>query len=175
MRREGPGMSEKCGAKTRSGKPCKHAAGQRTDHPSVGRCWLHGGLTPVKTARYSKVKRRRVGELAAEFEADPDPLNLLPELAQARALYADYLERCEKDPKLWDPGAASKLLAEISKAAKRIEDVRAQNAVSRADFYRVLSEMGRAVDLIASELIDQATRDEFLQRVHDAWMSIRLG
>lgn len=171
-------MSERdiCGAKTRSGGQCKNRAGFRTDHVGVGRCYLHGGLNPVKHGRYSKIKRESVRQLAEQFEADPDPLNLLPELAQARALYADYLERCESGGAAWDPRSAKELLAEVSKAAKRIEDVRAHNAVSRADFYRVLSEMGRAVDLIAADLLpDQGTRDEFLKRVHEAWMGIRLG
>lgn len=142
----------------------------------MGRCWLHGGRTPIKHGRYSRIQRQSVRELAEQFEADPDPLNLLPELAQARALYADYLERCEKGEVAFEPLGASKLLAEISKAAKRIEDARAHNAVSRADFYRVLSEMGRAVDLITAELIGAPElREEFVRRVHEAWMAIRLA
>jgi hypothetical protein len=40
--------SPKCGAKTRAadGHACTHGAGQRTEHPGEGRCWLHGGKTP---------------------------------------------------------------------------------------------------------------------------------
>ena len=37
--REGPF----CGSKTHSGGVCRNHAGQRTDHPGTGRCWLHGG------------------------------------------------------------------------------------------------------------------------------------
>lgn len=37
--RNGP----KCGAKTRSGNPCKNPAGLRTEHPLEGRCYKHGG------------------------------------------------------------------------------------------------------------------------------------
>lgn len=38
-------MSKKCGAKTRSGKPCQHQAGHRTDHVGTGKCYLHGGAS----------------------------------------------------------------------------------------------------------------------------------
>jgi hypothetical protein len=37
----------KCGAKTRAGTPCQHAAGQGTQHVGWGRCKLHGGNTPT--------------------------------------------------------------------------------------------------------------------------------
>lgn len=164
-----------CGAKKRQGTGvCTQKAGWGTDHPGSGRCKLHGGAAPVKHGRYSKVLRKRVGELAAQFEADPDPLNLEPELAQARALYADYLERMEGKPG-FDPGGAAKLLAEISKAAKRMRDSQAANAVSRAELFRVLGEMGRGVDMSVAELVqDLELRDELLKRIHDLWTSIRL-
>lgn len=32
-----------CGARTRSGKPCRHPAGYGTETPGVGRCIYHGG------------------------------------------------------------------------------------------------------------------------------------
>jgi hypothetical protein len=35
-----------CGAKKRKGGKCRLYAGQRTDHPGVGHCYLHGGATP---------------------------------------------------------------------------------------------------------------------------------
>lgn len=36
----------RCGAKTRSGGPCRHEAGWGTQHVGVGRCKLHGGAEP---------------------------------------------------------------------------------------------------------------------------------
>lgn len=39
-------ITGQCGARTRSGEPCRQAAGWGTDHPGVGRCKLHGGATP---------------------------------------------------------------------------------------------------------------------------------
>lgn len=82
-----------CGAKTRAGSACSKAAGWRTPHPGEGRCYLHGGLTPVKHGRYSTVTHTRIRELIAQHEADPDPLNLLPEIAALRALFQDFIER----------------------------------------------------------------------------------
>ena len=34
------------GAKTKSGRPCRHTKGFRTDHPGSGRCYRHGGASP---------------------------------------------------------------------------------------------------------------------------------
>lgn len=85
----------RCGAKTKSGSPCKHLAGMRTDHPGEGRCWLHGGATPIKHGRYSTITRPRIKELLEQFEHDEEPLNLLPEVKLLRALIADFVERWE--------------------------------------------------------------------------------
>ncbi|HET9947570.1 MAG TPA: hypothetical protein VFQ22_01465 [Longimicrobiales bacterium] len=170
-------LTTRCGAKVRSrpGGTCQRAAGEGTDHPGEGRCWHHGGRSPIKHGRYSKVKRRSVRELAEAFERDPRPLDLLPELAQARALYHDYVDR-HGDSDTFDPKAAAELLAEISKAAKRIQDAAASDHITRSDFWRVLTEMARAVDLVAAELLtDALLREEFLSRVREAWLDIRLS
>lgn len=83
----------KCGAKTRAGGRCKNVAGMRTDHVGQGKCWLHGGATPIRHGRYSKISRPRIRDLIAQHEADPDPLNILPEIAALRALFQDFIER----------------------------------------------------------------------------------
>lgn len=58
---------------------------------------MHGGTKPgdprVKSGRYSMVSHPRIAELIAAHEADPDPLNLLPEIAALRALFQDFIER----------------------------------------------------------------------------------
>ncbi|MDT7042681.1 hypothetical protein [Candidatus Nitronereus thalassa] len=49
-------MKPKCGAKSKSTQqPCKNLAGFRTDHFGVGRCFMHGGKTPIKSGIYSTV------------------------------------------------------------------------------------------------------------------------
>lgn len=85
-----------CGALTRSGTWCSKQAGWGTDHVGQGKCKLHGGATPVKHGRYSKITRPRIRELLDAFEADPDPLNLAPEVALLRALIIDYVERYDE-------------------------------------------------------------------------------
>ena len=187
----------RCGARTRSGAPCRHPLGKNTDHLGQGRCWLHGGKTPIRHGRYSAIERTRVGELAEQFEKDPDPLNLLPELAQARAVYQDYLERFDafqralfdwhesytqgsqeisrKPRQVLDPADAMKLLSEVTRIAKRIRDFEAAEHVSRADFFRVMSELGRVVELMARRHIaDTAVRERFLKAVVEGGHEIRL-
>lgn len=89
-------MQNKCGAKTKSGKPCDHPAGFRTDHPGSGRCYLHGGATPVQHGLRSKVHRSRLDELIEKHMKNPDPLNLLPEVAQLRAFAEDLQTRWDE-------------------------------------------------------------------------------
>lgn len=89
-------MKPRCGAKTRSGTPCKKEAGWGTDHLGQGKCKLHGGATPVKHGRYSKINRPRIRELLDQFEHDPVPLDLLPEVKLLRALVLDFIERYDE-------------------------------------------------------------------------------
>ena len=84
---------QKCGAKTKSGKACRHPAGFRTDHVGQGRCWLHGGATPIKSGRYSRIRRPALADSIASYGEDPDPLDVRPELDAARALFQDFVER----------------------------------------------------------------------------------
>jgi len=88
-----------CGAKTREGAKyptCHRPAGWGTDHPGVGRCKLHGGKTPARHGRYSGLRNERLRVLIEAHETDPDPLNVLPELAAARALFQDFVERYDE-------------------------------------------------------------------------------
>ena len=73
-----------------------------------------------------------------------------------------------KPRQILDIADAHRILAEITRIVKRIEDVSAASAISRADFYRVMTEMGRVVDLVVEE---PAMRE----RIHDGWMEIRLA
>lgn len=89
--------SPRCGAKTRSGSPCRQIAGYKTDHVGQGRCNLHGGMTPVKHGRYSSITRTRIRDLIELHYNDPDPLDTFPELASARALFQDFIERYDEN------------------------------------------------------------------------------
>lgn len=81
--------------RSRARKYCIMRAGHGTNHPRAGRCRRHGGMTPVKSGIYSKVMHTRIRDLAEHFENIESPLDILPELAQARALYTDYINRWE--------------------------------------------------------------------------------
>lgn len=88
-----------CGAKTRPSAKhptCVKPAGWGTDHAGEGRCKFHGGATPVKSGRYSTVTRTELRTLIEHYEADPNPLNVLPELALARASLVDYVNRYDQ-------------------------------------------------------------------------------
>src|SRR5690606_32915420 len=168
-----------CGARTKAdGTICQNPAGQGTDHPGQGRCHLHGGATPIKHGRYSKIKREALRDLIAEYEQDPDPLNLLPELATARALLQDFLDRNEARAEQeggaaeLDVSAASRLLTDIASIVARIERIRSANAISRPELYRIMGEMGRVVERwIADETLDS---EEKLSRIKDGWLAIKV-
>lgn len=80
----------------RQDKRCQNPAGFRTDHRGQGRCYLHGGRTPIRTGRYSQIHRARLRELYDKHEADKDPLNILPEIAAGRMLFEDFINRYSK-------------------------------------------------------------------------------
>ena len=224
-----------CGSKARHGGVCKRPAGWGTQHAGEGRCKLHGGNTPIKHGRYSTVRRESIRLLIEKHEADPDPLNVLPELAAARALFQDFIDRYDqwaaaliawhesyragakpisqdrilalgqlldeyealigtedmtekqegdlkyaretvealgaatdgKPVQILDVADAYRILETISKMVKRVEDVRAANAVSRADLIRIMTEMGRVVQA--------HVRDETIQqKIRDGWLTVRL-
>ena len=86
----------KCGAKNRAGNPCGRPSGWGTDHFGEGRCKLHGGAIPIKTGRYSKIKRRRIAELIEHYRQESDPLDIVQELHLLRALVTDFVERYDE-------------------------------------------------------------------------------
>lgn len=84
-----------CGAKLR-GKDatCRNTAGKNTDHVGTGKCWLHGGKTPIKHGRYSLITSRpRLSQLMQALGAEANPLDLMPDLLILRALVYEYIER----------------------------------------------------------------------------------
>lgn len=77
-------------------KYCRQRSGAGTDHKGEGRCRHHKGNAPVKHGRYSRIKRPRIRELLDDFENDPAPLDLLPEVKLLRALVLDFIERWDE-------------------------------------------------------------------------------
>jgi len=84
-----------CGAQhTKRAGTCKKPAGWGTSHPGEGRCKLHGGTTQKVSTRYQMTNASPSLRAAIDAQrADPDPLNLMPDLLLARALLSDGIER----------------------------------------------------------------------------------
>jgi hypothetical protein len=231
-----------CGAHTRQAEShphCHNVAGHATDHVGAGRCKFHGGRKAISHGRYSKIERPRIRDLIADQEDDPDPLNILPELAAGRALFVDFIERYDawleallawhvswemgrrplppdllqsmgnviddyeqamfeaggKDDELTqrqteDIAAARKFIVYmrggeapsrprqvldlsdamrhldiITKMVERIEKIRAANAISRVDFFRLMNQMGNAVQKHVDD-------PEKLRKIGDEWRSL---
>ena len=189
-----------CGAKKRKGGICGRPAGWGTDHPGEGKCKLHGGATPIKHGRYSTIARESLRDRIAEFEADPDPLNLLPEVAMLRAVLADLCERWdeiygpdgallawhesfldeEKNPnpkprQLPDFAHVSMLAERVGKMVERVVKFQQEGSITMATFSRVQEQMGVAlVRALRQARIDEATRDKILETVDSEWGAIRL-
>lgn len=178
----------RCGAKKKQGPGnCAQKAGWGTDHVGQGKCKLHGGATPRKHGRYSKIQSVALRELIEQHAADDKPLDILPELAACRALFQDFIERYDqwrdaliawhesyleddtvaKPRQILDIADAYRLLSEVTKIVERIEKIEAQNAVSRRDLMRIMDEMGRYVE---RHVTDPKTRN----RIRDGWLEIRL-
>lgn len=87
-----------CGAKTRSGAPCK------TPAMANGKCRMHGGSSPVGIAhprtthgRHSAHLPTRLAERYITSQADPDLLNLQSEINLVDTRITELLERIDID------------------------------------------------------------------------------
>lgn len=127
-----------CGAKTRSGEPCKNA-------PVTGsrRCRMHGGKTPrgmalpqTTTGRYSKDLPTRLAARYAESQADPDLLNLNTEIAVIDARISDVLRRV-------DSGESGQTWRDLKATFTAMEQ--AQRAKEFGEVARLLSELGQLI------------------------------
>lgn len=192
-----PHDGPKCGAKKRGGGTCTQVAGWGTDHPGQGRCKLHGGKTPIKSGRYSDIKRPRLNELIAKFAADPDPLNLLPEALLLRALATDYVERYDeltaalikwhesfihpskeaftKPTTVPDVADVARLIDRVGAMIDRIVKHKKEGSITLETMDRVVEQLGIEMVKAAQEVItDEAQRTKLLQAVEKRWGSVRL-
>ena len=83
-----------CGAKLRKkDRTCAQPAGARTNHVGIGRCWLHGGATPIKHGLYSKVVSAQNREMVDELAKAPDLSSLDKEIALMRVIIHEFSEK----------------------------------------------------------------------------------
>lgn len=187
-----PMWGRMCGAKTRNNQDknggfCQLVAGHGTDHPGEGRCRFHGGMTQRNHGRYSTLKSPTLAKYYEEHINDTDPLNLLPELAAARAIFEDFVNDYNelkdalvawyqnyrqgidynKPSRIPDMDEARKMLETIATIVSKIEKIRSEGAISRPDFIRIMTEFGRALDMFVES-------KEEKDAVKNAWMQVRL-
>jgi hypothetical protein len=169
---------------------CRNRAGERTDHEGTGRCYLHRGNVggPVVTGRYTFKMSPRLQAIYDQLAQDPDPLNLVPELTAARALFQDWVDRFDsysealiawhesfakgngdrehKPMKVLDIADGRNSLEIISRIVARIEHIRAENAVSKKKLVEILEAMGKVVE---AHVMDA----QVLGSIRRGWLNIR--
>jgi len=176
---QGPEPREYCGAKKRQGAgTCRLRAGWATDHVGFGRCKLHGGATPATVGKGPLARYRlgqRLGDLVEEFRDDPDPLNVLEEIALLRALLQEWVEKageraCEECGSPGRTAGAASLIDRVSKVVSRVERARAVDAISRPELRDLLGAIG---SIIRHHVRDEAT----LERIERDWydLTVRSG
>ena len=140
-----------CGAKTRSGEPCK------TPAMPNGRCRMHGGKIPrgaasphFVTGRYSKDLPTRLAARYEEARNDPDLLNLNAEIQLTYALLGEAL-------KGMDHGESGQLWRSLKDAWETFQD--ANRAQDKEASRLALIDIG---DLIRRGVADAAARSEVL-------------
>jgi hypothetical protein len=150
-------------------KYCRSRAGFRTQHPGIGRCCKHGGLSPagderVRTGSRSKVKSTTLEQLIEQEKERVDPLDLTEELATLRALRSDLRTR---NPDAADHPSEIALVEAIGRLVERIERIRSANAISRPELNRIMHELWRAIDV---RIQDEDLKSE----IREDWMRIAL-
>lgn len=144
-----------CGAKTRTGQPCK------TPAMPNGRCRMHGGKHPggiaaarFKDGRHSKYLPARLSGRYAEAMADSALLELRAEVALVDARLGDLLTRVDtgESGALWTSlGQARRELIAAKQAGALIEQTKWINAIldliarGHAD-YAAWSEIGQVLE-----------------------------
>lgn len=143
--------NHRCGAKTRSGKPCQLWA-----MPN-GRCGKHGGLTPrgaasphFKTGRYSRDLPTRMASRYQEAVADPELLSLREEIAAIDARVSDLLGRV-------DTGEAGVAWRNATDAFFEV-----QTAISKQDVFHMQVGLTKLENLLAKGRNDYAAWGEVI-------------
>lgn len=148
---------------------CSQPAGKLTKHNGHGRCWLHD-MSPAHAGseRYRHIENTAVGALANTILAiDDDPTNITDELAMARAIFSDWVDRYDawseallawhasfymgdKEPKpvkIMDIADAHRQLRTIGTLAQQLQDARLKDAVSQGELVDILREVSTVVEL----------------------------
>jgi hypothetical protein len=181
-----------CGAQLRKkpGRYCRQPKGYKTPHVGEGRCWLHGGLTPIKSGLHSMVKHGRLKDLISQYEATGQQiLDLEPEAKLMKAIIVDFVNRYDdftdqletwynaidedrraeklppvprKFPSLED---AASIIEVLSRIVERIHKMTRDGSITLDVFRTLMSSMGTVV---ASVIEDE----EQLKKIEEGWSQI---
>lgn len=163
-------MQERCEAKTRSGKPCQNYGMKN------GRCRMHGGTNPgapIKHGRYSIKHRQSLQEKQAKFLEDPEPGNLIDELALGRAFLQDFLERLTDGPINQETrNHAFDMIESLGRLVERISRILNQTALTQSELQFL---QARLVDLVIKYIDDPNKQTAFLGELRASVGSDRLS
>lgn len=187
-----------CGAQLRNkerGRLCLQNKGTKTPHLGEGRCWLHGGLTPIKHGLSSLVQHGRLKDMLRKMaEIDHDILDLSPEINLLRAMTIDFVNRYDeftdhletwynvldenrrnqpiplppvprKFPTLEDAGA---LLEAISRMVERVHKITREGSITLDQFRGLMTQMGMVVAQECSSAVE-------LERIENGWTSLMVN
>ena len=159
---------KRCGAKTRSGKPCRGWAMEN------GRCRMHGGTNPGRPiihGRYSVKHRASLNEKMREFLADPAPANLMHELAIQWAFLLGFLDKITDAPiSMKTTDHVFDMTESIGRLVERITRMLNQTAITQMDVHYLQTIL---TDLIMKYIDEPDKRIEFLAELRSAFGSDR--
>ena len=152
----------RCGAKTRSGDPCKNWPTRYNGQ----RCRMHGGAPgsgrPPVHGRYSAVLKGQLLEAYRQAGADElDVLDVGGEIVLIRALIIDHLARCQGKVGAEDAGRLIAWLAEVTKAANRLSQIESRAALT----VRQVQLLEVVIVRVLAEFLTPAERVRFGQRL----------
>lgn len=185
-----------CGAQLRKkerGRFCCFPKGTKTPHLGEGRCWLHGGLTPIKHGLSSLIQHGRLKDLLKKMkEIDHDILDLSPEVNLMRAMTIDFVNRYDtftdhletwynaldgkqkdmglppvmrKFPTLEDAGT---LLEAISRMVERVHKITREGSITMDVFRGLMEQMGMVV-------AQECSNPRELERIENGWSAMMVS
>ena len=181
----------RCGAQLRKrpGRFCQQRAGYKTPHVGEGKCYLHGGLTPIRTGRYSGITHTRLHHLMETLDQqDHNVLDLEPEAKLMRAMVIDYINRYDSfieelhswavaTQKARGKGApppklellslhdARDLVEGVSRIVEKIHKITSSGSLTLETFRRVMEQLGITV---ATHVADP----EILRKIQTDWGAV---
>jgi hypothetical protein len=188
-----------CGARSRSNNmlPCTLPKGWGTDHVGESKCKLHGGASKSPAGgRYSTVMRPALKASIERHDADPRPMDLIPEVSLLRALVEDYVGRYDviRDALLaWhmaiqagsvtpiiparlpDITEAGRLIERVARVADTIHRIQTEGSVSLDCFRRLMEAMGSDVARLVSKLdVPEEVKSKLLADIEKDWSLIKV-